>query len=39
MPRESAIVKGSEGPLDEREEEDFERIGFEIGTKPGKREK
>jgi flavorubredoxin len=30
--RQSAIVKKSEGPLDEGEPEAFERIGYEIGT-------
>jgi len=30
-PRQSAIVKKSEGPLEEGEPENFERIGFEIG--------
>jgi flavorubredoxin len=30
--RQSAIVKKSEGPLEEGEPEAFERIGFEIGT-------
>ena len=30
--RQSAIVKKSEGPLDEDEPEAFERIGYEIGT-------
>lgn len=30
--RQSAIVKKSEGPLEEGESEAFERIGFEIGT-------
>ena len=31
-PRESAIVKKSEGPLAEGEHEAFERLGFEIGS-------
>jgi flavorubredoxin len=31
-PRQSAIVKKSEGPLAEGEPEAFDRIGFEIGT-------
>ncbi|HEX4920922.1 MAG TPA: flavodoxin domain-containing protein, partial [Candidatus Bathyarchaeia archaeon] len=31
-PRESAIVKKSEGPLEEGEHESFERLGFEIGS-------
>jgi flavorubredoxin len=31
-PRQSAIVKKSEGPLEEGEPETFNRIGFEIGT-------
>ncbi|HYY91081.1 MAG TPA: flavodoxin domain-containing protein [Candidatus Dormibacteraeota bacterium] len=31
-PRQSAIVKGSEGPLKEGEPELFNRLGFEIGT-------
>ncbi len=31
-PRQSAIVKKTEGPLEEGEEQAFERIGFEIGS-------
>ena len=31
-PRQSAIVKKSEGPLKEGEPETFDRLGFEIGT-------
>ena len=31
-PRQSAIVKKSEGPLEEGEPETFDRIGFEIGS-------
>jgi flavorubredoxin len=31
-PRQSAIVKKTEGPLEESEQETFERIGYEIGT-------
>jgi flavorubredoxin len=31
-PRQSAIVKKSEGPLEEGEPETFERIGYEIGV-------
>ena len=31
-PRQSAIVKKTEGPLEGGEEEAFERIGFDIGT-------
>lgn len=31
-PRESAIVKKTEGPLEEGEPETFDRVGFEIGT-------
>ena len=31
-PRQSAIVKKTEGPLEEDEEQAFERIGFEIGS-------
>ncbi len=31
--RQSAIVKKSEGPLEEGEPETFDRIGFEIGSK------
>jgi flavodoxin len=30
--RQSAIVKKSEGPLEEGEPESFERLGFEIGS-------
>ncbi len=32
MHRQSATVKKTEGPLEEGEEQAFERIGFEIGT-------
>jgi len=31
-PRESAIVKGTEGPLEDGALETFEQIGFDIGT-------
>ncbi len=38
-PRQSAIVKKTEGPLEEGEEQAFERIGFEIGTTLAKEAK
>jgi hypothetical protein len=38
-PRQSAIVEKSEGPLEGGELEDFERIGFDIGTSLTKNEK
>jgi flavorubredoxin len=37
--RQSAIVKKSEGPLDEGEPEAFEQVGFDIGTSLVKNEK
>ncbi len=38
-PRQSAIVKKTEGPLEEREEQAFEQVGFEIGSRIAKDEK
>lgn len=37
-PRESAVVKKSEGPLEEGESSNFESIGFDLGTRLNKTE-